>query len=174
MNKRTFEKNPLLEKFIDNTYNNIKDDDYGVSYSWGELKEIASENTEQKPSQQQLYYILNKVNLLLMLESKYLKTIIGFGKRILKPNEHVLESRKIVKQASKRYRKAGSIIGSTNMDKLNQDEKKDVITAANKWRTLEMFHNELIKTKKIKDESLNKQSTKFILDYLELFGGKQT
>lgn len=139
----------MIEKAVTQLYDNLKDTEYGSRYTWHRLKELSGfGNREIK--QETLYYVANKVCVLLMQqEQKYLETEIGYGKRIIRPNEHVGASRKIVKRSVRIYRKAGEISGSTNFDNLTEREKQEAIEHANKWRTLEMFSKELLKSKRI-------------------------
>ena len=141
--------NPVLEYAAEKLYSAIKDADYGSKFSWDELECLGGfKKGEVKRSQ--LYIVVAKVCLLLMVnDKKYLYTVHGFGKRIIEPIEHSVVAKNKVKRSVKIYRKAGEVLGSTNMDCLSSDEQKQIIHEANKYRTLQTFTNELLNKKKV-------------------------
>jgi hypothetical protein len=164
-----FIKNKVLETAIMNLYNSLKDEPYGQQFSW---KDIAQRTKlKDKLTQDNLYYIANKVCLLLMSsDNRYLETKQGYGKRIIKPEEHNYVAKKKVKSSVKIYHKAGQILASTNMDELTEEQKKQIIYDANKYSTLEMFAKEILQKKKIgvsQKEDLSKAS--LFLDTIKLF-----
>ena len=159
-----FEKNPRIQRAIRVLYEFMRELEYGTEISWDDLKlrtELPS------ISQQTLYRIVNKVNDLLITDSKYMSTVHGFGKRILKPTEHRVEAKKKVKSSARIYRKAGTILASTNMDSLDEQERNRVIEEAKKWQTLEHIHTELLKTSK-KPEQKKLDEQKMVFDLIGL------
>ena len=137
-----FEKNPKVQRAIVELYEFIKTVDHGTDISWEDLK---AKTGLPAVSQDLLYRIVNKVNELLITDSKYMSTVHGFGKRILNPTEHRVEAKKKVKSSARIYKKAGLILASTDMDRLDEQEKIRVIEEAKKWQTLEHIHTELLK-----------------------------
>jgi hypothetical protein len=161
-----FKKNILIEKAINNLFNSIKDEDYNSQFEWDELAYRCG--ITPKPTKQQLYCILQKVNNLMGAEQKYLKTVCGFGKRIINPNEHGIEATRTVKKSARIYKKSGAILASTNMGKLTQEEQNQIMQQANKYKTLEMMSEQLINRRFInKERSYEKVGTLF-LDFMKL------
>ena len=167
-----FEKNKKLQNAIDKLYSILKDEEYGNTYSWNKLALLSGMPNTNK---QDIYYIANKVCLLLMKhDQKYLITEHGSGKRIVIPSEHNLIAKKTANKSVKIYRKAGAVIASTNLDKLNDEEKNEIIQAANKYSTLEMFTNEMLKKKKIGQSSKEDVKTaSLFLDTIKMFADKK-
>jgi len=149
-------ENKELKVWVEQIYSILKDKSYGVSFSWDELASIIN---NPAISRAKLYQIIDKVNNKLMVNNrKYLETISGFGKRIIQPSEHSEVSRRSVKGAVRKYRKAGQVIASTNMDSLDEFQRKQIESDAMKWRTLELIGSEmsrkkvLVKDKDVKDD----------------------
>ena len=163
-----FEKNKQLQKAINNLYNFLKKEEYGSKYSWAKLKEISGVTKDEH-----IYYVANRVCLMLMRnDQKFLETERTYGKRIVNPSEHGLIAKKTANKSVKIYRKAGAVLASTNMEELSEDQKKDVIDAANKYNTLEMFANEMFKKKQIGNASKSDVKTAgLFLDAIKLFSG---
>jgi hypothetical protein len=164
-----YEQNKELNECKKILYDFFKDKEYGVSFSWEEIKKVL---VGYKLNKQQLYLVLSIVNKMLVTDQRQLETIHGWGKRILCPKEHVGASRKVIKQATKKYRHAGRIINATNMEMLSEDEKREAIDAANKWRTLELFTNELTKKKQITDDHVDPRTAKTVMDVIKLLSNK--
>ena len=171
---RMFEKNRQLEKAINNLYTEIKDKEYNDKLSWEELKKLCNV-PGMVVSKQQLYYVVNKVCVLLMThDRKFLVGVMGFGKRIINPDEHSVVAKKVVKKSVKIYRKAGTILASTNMDELNDKQKQEVIESANKYSTLELFASEVIRKKEIgKSSKGDVKTASLFLDAIKLFADKK-
>lgn len=169
MIKKFFAKDELLQKKINILYENLKGRPYDTKITWKEIKNIIGLDDIR-----QVYYVANKVCLLLMYhDSKYLATEHGVGKRIIKPNEHDVVAKKNVKKSVKIYKKSGAILASTNMDLLTDDEKDRVIVNANKYATLEMFANEMLKKKEIGKKSPDDVRTaSLFLDAIRMFTQK--
>ena len=163
-----YAKNKLLEKAINRLYERVRTEEYGCKFTWEELRVISGLDGEDKAN---LYYVANKVCLMLMEhDQKYLETLAGYGKRIVNPSEHNLIAKKKVARSVKIYRKAGSILASTNLDKLSEDEKLSIINEANKYRTLEMFTSEMLKKKQIGKSSKGDVKTAgLFLDAIKMF-----
>lgn len=150
------EKNQKIERAIKELYNILKEKPYNTQLSWKEIKEMTK---EEELTKEQIYYITEKVNEMMMsYDSKYLVTVYKIGKRIINPNEHKIEARKTVKKSTKMYKKAGAILASTNLDELKPEEKQQIIEDANKFRTLELFTERLLKKKKITQEQKPEQN----------------
>jgi len=161
-------KNKKIENAINNIYEEIKSCDYDTKFNWDKLAKMTKILSIKK---EDLYYILGKVNLLLMqFDQKCLITIHGFGKRIINPKEHDLLAKKTAKKAVKQYKKAGAIISSTNLNELNEEEQKNIIESANKYHTLEMFTSEILKKKKIGTyNKIDSRSAGLIMDTMKFF-----
>lgn len=163
-----FSKNKELQRAVDKLYENIKDCKYGEKFSWGVLKELSG---NEKLKKQELYYVVNSACLLLMQnDMKYLQSIHGFGKYIIEPREHNIVAKKKAKKSVKIYRTAGQVLASTNLELLTEDQKREVVDSANKYSTLEMFSQEMLKKRKLssakKEDILN---ASFFLDAIQLF-----
>ena len=87
--------------------------------------------------------------MMMQFDQKYLVTVVGVGKRIINPAEHSVVAKHKVKRSVRLYRQAGAVLSSTNTDMLTSDQKRQVIEDANKYSTLEMFANEVLKKKQI-------------------------
>jgi len=158
-----FKRRPETEESIFQIYNQVKDLDYGVSLNWDKLEKMSG----YVMSRERLYDVVDAVNRLLMSKhQKYMETIIGEGKRIVLPNEHSLAARKKVKESARIYRKAGLILASTNMNMLTNDEKEQIIRDSNRWRTLELVHNELINKRTLSKEKTNQNIIKDVVELL--------
>jgi hypothetical protein len=167
-----FEKNKELQRAIDKLYTELKDEEYGSKYSWEELRNLAG--LRPTIGKNEVYYVTNKVCLMLMAyEQKYLDTVHKYGKRIVNPEEHGILAKKKAKKSVKIYRKAGAIIACTNMDKLTEEQKKQMIDNANKFSTLEMFAQEMLKKKQIgKTSKDNIKTASLFLDAIKMFTDK--
>jgi len=166
-----FEPNKQQQDAINKLYNKLKDEPYGARFSWDELKDLSGLDDVDKGV---VYYIANKVCLMLMVtDQKYLATEFKYGKRIVNPNEHELIAKKTASKSVKIYKKAGAVLASTNMDELSEDEKRTVVDAANKYSTLEMFTNEMLKKKKIGEVGKDDLKTAgLFLDAIKMFAKK--
>lgn len=165
-----FQHNVAFEKAINTLSEKLSVADYDSKFSWDELKSLCKAGVDL--SRKDLYYILSKVNKLLMQNNqRALVSIQGFGKRILKPNEHSTVARKEAKKSARIYRKAGQIINATNLDGLNSDERLRVIEDANRWRTLEMFQNEILKKPTLQHKS-EVEKKALLFDMMKIFGEK--
>jgi hypothetical protein len=138
-----FERDERIVRAVERLYNQLKDAAYGTTYSWDDIKLLTG---LPQVSRERLYYISSRVNDLLLHDSRYLETLMGVGKRLLNPEEHRVSARKQVKRSAKIYRKAGNILAATNLDAIESvDERKKVISDANKFRTMELLHNVMLK-----------------------------
>lgn len=160
-------KSKELTECVDSVYNYLKGKEYDSRFSWEDLKQATGNMAVTK---NRLYYILSRVNEMLMTtDSRCLQNVNGFGKRIIRPQEHVLVARKTVKRSVNIYKNAGRILGSTDLDRLDDDEKKEVVDDANKFRTLQLFTSELLKKKSLKDtRDIPKEDAGFLLDVIKL------
>lgn len=166
-----FDKNKKLQEAINNLYVDLKDKDYGQVFTW---EEIAKKSGLNNPDKNLVYYVANKVCLMLMVhDSRYLATEHGKGKKIIKPEEHTLYSKKKAQRSVKIYRQAGAIMHATNMDLLSAEQKKEAIDNANKWSTLQMFAEEMLKKKQIGKSSIpDVRTAGLFLDAIKLFSKK--
>ena len=161
--------NKKIQFAVDRLYKELKDIDYGKEYKWEELMELAGLPKDANMSE--IYYIANKVCLMMMqFDQKYLVTVVGVGKRIINPAEHSVVAKHKVKRSVRLYRQAGAVLSSTNTDMLTSDQKRQVIEDANKYSTLEMFANEVLKKKQIgistKDDN---RTAGLFLDAIKMF-----
>lgn len=166
-----YKPNKELQNAINVLYEFLKNENYGKSYSWHELSSLAGFKTFNSDN---IYYVANRVCLMLMRNDKrYLQTVHGVGKRLINPNEHQLFAKKTANKSVKIYKKAGAILASTNMDELNDDQKREVIEAANKYTTLEMFTQEMLSKKRIGVSGKSDVRTaSLFLDTIKAFSGK--
>ena len=156
-NKNPFKKDVVLQRAIDNLYNALKESEYGKSYSWDELYRLCGVKELSLPK---LYYICLRVNAILAAhDSRYMVTEHGRGKRMLNPREHDDKAKAKVKESIKKYKAAGQILASTNVDLLTSDEKKRIVDDANRFRTLELFTTELLKKKKLTNKAKAEQAS---------------
>jgi len=158
-------ENKLYKDWAEKLYNFLKGQRYGFSISWTELAGfIGQPNLERE----KLYVIIDKVNNRLMFnEQMYLETISGFGKRIIEPKEHSEVSRKSVKSAVRKYRKAGRIIASTNVSELDDYQRRQIENDAMKWRTLELISSEMARKRVVNSKGDVKQD--LVSDVIRLF-----
>jgi len=160
----------FLEEHTGILYNELKNKEYGEKLSWENLRKLA--NLDRSVDMDTLYYIANKCCIMLMAnDKKYLKTIFGYGKMIIEPNQHIGESKRKVKQSVKKYIIAGKILNATNMEMLSLEEQKEVIEKANKFSTLKMFTEEILlerKTLPDKRKSKDMRRTELISDIVTL------
>jgi len=163
-----FDINKELQVAINKTYEAVHDHEHGATFTWDELRAFTGLRSASK---EKMYYIANKVCLMLMRhDSKYFDTIPGKGKRIILAEEHGVIAKKTVNKSVRIYRKAGAILASTDMDKLSEDQKRDVIEKANKYATLELFAKEVLKTKKIGKNTPDQiEKAGLFLDTIKLF-----
>lgn len=141
------QKNMQIDLATRKLYDYLHTMDYGQTITWQEL----ANNSGAQLSQTQLYYVCNAVNEMLMSNvSRCLTSVTGVGKRIINPSEHSMSARKTAKRSVRIYEKAGKILASTNLDKLSDDEKNQVINDANKFRTLQLFTEVALKKKQLK------------------------
>lgn len=144
-------KNLMLERCMHNLYSHLKNADYDEFFTWEQLEGMAA--ASDKLTKQQLYYVVNKTNEMLLFEDrKCLATISGVGKRVMRPEEHREAARKRVRTSVSAYKRAGAILAATNLDRLSEDEKSKVVMDMNKWRNLQMLTEEAIKSSRKKVE----------------------
>lgn len=167
-----FERNKMLEKAVERLYEIVRKEKYGTKFTWDEIAHLSGIDGDDR---QKLYYVANKVCLLLMRnDQKYLETVANHGKRIVNPSEHNVLAKKKVNRSVKIYRKAGNILASTNLDELDEEQKNEVITSANKYRTLEMFTTEMLNKKQIGKSSKDDIKTAgLFLDAIKMFSDKK-
>lgn len=165
-----FKRNIFYEKAITTLYENIRGSDYGTKYSWKDLQKLAGLENKQVDIEC-IYYIANKVCLLMMQsDQRFLMTVPSFGKRIINPVEHSAVAKKKVKHIAMGYRDVGKVIASTNMDMLSQEQKNQVVEDANRYSTLEMFANEMLKKKSVGIVKKNDVLTAgLFLDVIKMF-----
>jgi hypothetical protein len=148
MSNNSFERDDKIAKAVDKLYQHLKNADYGTEYSWADVKLLTG---LPQVSQERTYYIASRVNDLLLGDSRYLETVPGVGKRLLNPDEHRVSARKQVKRSARIYRKAGKILAATNIDEISSvDERQKVISDANKFRTMELLHDVMLRKDKRK------------------------
>lgn len=166
-----FEKNKKIQDCVDRLYGVLKDAEYGSEYTWEELDAISGFGGDMKGS----YYIANKVcSRLMVFDQRFLVTIQNFGKKIINPSEHSVMAKKTIKKSVKVYKRAGSILACTNMDKLTEEQKVEVVENANKYSTLQLFASELLKKKKIGGGGgSDRQTAGLFLDVIKMFTEKE-
>jgi hypothetical protein len=165
--KKFWIENKENKLLIQKMYDHLKTKEYGVSFSWDELASVIGKPNIER---ELLYDLVNHVNKKLMYyDKKYLDTIHGFGKRIILPNEHGEVSRKDVKSAVRKYRKAGKIIACTNMEELDTYQQEQIKSDAYKWRTLEFISAELSRKKQISSNIKKEKNEDLVLDVIKLF-----
>ena len=162
------EKNPVLDRCVNQLYEAIKESAYNTKYSWDQLKSLAGLRSMK---QETLYYVVNKVCLLMMANNqRYLVTECKYGKRVILPSEHGIAAHNTIKKSARVYRKAGAIIASTNMEELSEAERNDIIDRANRYSTLEAFSNEILRRKRVGvDVKESARMANVFLDAVKLF-----
>jgi hypothetical protein len=167
-------KNFEIEKAVKKLYEAVKDTEYDKKFSWADLKRLSGlENKSDKIDT--LYYVVNKVNSMLMVNNqRFLITQYGFGKRVIRPDEHSGVAKGEVKKSIKKYRRAGAILACTNIDDLSESQKTEVINSANKYRTLELFTSDILRRKSISDMSNKEklQTADLLINTMDLFKKK--
>jgi hypothetical protein len=166
-----FDHNKQLQKAIDTLYEKMKSLNYGDRFSWNKLAQMSDLSTKDM---NKVYYVTNKVCLMLMKnDQKYLETEHKYGKRIINPQEHQLIAKKTANKSVRIYKKAGAVLASTNMEELTDEQKKEVIEAANRYNTLEMFTTEMLKKKQIGIAGkTDVRTASLFLDAIKLFTDK--
>jgi DNA polymerase III delta prime subunit len=148
MKASIIKKNEMLELATNTLYDKLKTAEYGSRHSWDDMRKMAGLPSGIK--KESVYYVASKVRWLLMrYDNRLLQTVAGFGKRIAKPEEHSGAAKKKVRKSVKVYKEGGAILASTNMEMLTEEQRNEVMEQAGKYRTLEWFASELLKTKRI-------------------------
>jgi len=136
-----YENNIKRQQRIDKMIEYVSSLNYGDMIPYSDIKNIIGVN----PQTQEGYLIMTKVNHALVTKQMHLKTIMGKGRRLLNPSEHLDESRNKVKKALNPIKDSKQILESTNIDKLTDEQKKEVISEANKWKIMVSVFNEVRK-----------------------------
>ena len=159
-------RNFNLERGIDNLHKVMKNVEYGKELTWDEMSKIAKVTL----STPQLYYVVNKVGEMLEEQDhRVLVTSRGVGKRIINPNEHIGVATKLGKKSARIYNKALKKVNATNMDLLNPEEQKATLLQADRFRTMKLFADEMLKSKKVgKVTSKDSQTASLFLDVVKL------
>jgi hypothetical protein len=146
-----YKHRPEIDAAINSLYAVLKDKPYGSKFSWEQLAEYAGDNIIQNSDgKSTLYYIVSQSGILLMRhDQRFLQTELGYGKRIIHPKEHGTIARRTVGRSVRLYRNAGLILAATNMDELTPQQKQEVILDANRYRTLALFTETLLNSKKL-------------------------
>lgn len=161
-----FKKNPNLEICINKLYLNLKDMEYGAKFSWNELATMCGP-TGKIISATQLYYVVKVVDgMMQAADKKLLGNVRSYGKRIINPEEHSLLARRTVKRSVKIYKKAGMILHATNLDKLDKHQQKEIMSDAQKYKTLEFFAKEALSDSKAKAGSVEHKITSKLLEVM--------
>jgi hypothetical protein len=159
-------RNFNLERGIDNLHKVLKEAEYGKEFSWADLSKMAK-TILSKP---QLYYVVNQVGERLEEQDhRVLVTSRGVGKRIINPSEHIVVATKLGKKSARIYTKALKKVNATNLDLLSPEEQKATLLQADRFKTMKLFADEMLKSKKIgKVTSKDNQTASLFLDVVKL------
>jgi len=167
-----FTRNRDIDLAVNNLYEKVKNAEYGSRYSWKQFLDMTGIKTPF--TKNQLYHILGRVSSLMMAnDMRVFTTIHGYGKRIINPDEHNITAKKQIKRSVKLYRNAGGILAATNLDLLNEEQKNEVISDANRYRTLELFAVEVLKKKTLPHLEGAENPANLILDMIKLFSNSK-